>query len=198
MSESQYFHDARVHATLASVGFVVLLPVGILIARFGRAFTPKWFWPHAIWQFLIAGPVIMAGFAYGVKSVNVSDSGHLNDPHKKIGVSLFIMFIAQLLLGLTSHFVGPPRISLLLHRSPQRILHILLGLAIFALAFYQVHYGYTIEWPFYIGSIVPSSVPAAWKALVIIWPVLYVLGYALLPKQLSQESAYRNRAVAKN
>ncbi|KIJ44141.1 hypothetical protein M422DRAFT_47617 [Sphaerobolus stellatus SS14] len=196
---NSYDHDARIHATLSSVGFIVLLPVGMLIARYARAFTPRWFWPHAVWQFLIAGPVIIAGFAYAVIiAKQVPALGQFNDPHKKAGLALFIMYLCQLFLGIVSHSTRGPRLFFFLHRSPQRVLHILLGLAIFGLSFWQVRYGYTVQWVTYVGTPVPPSVHKAWLALVIIFPVLYVLGYAFLPKQLSQEAASRNKVTNGN
>lgn len=44
----------------------------------------------------------------------------------------------------------------------------MLGLALFGLGFWQVMYGYTLEWPTFVGSVVPASVNKAWKALVIV------------------------------
>ena len=39
------------HGILATIGFVVLLPFGSLIARYLRVFTPYWFTAHWIFQF---------------------------------------------------------------------------------------------------------------------------------------------------
>jgi hypothetical protein len=65
---------------------LVLLPVGILIPRYARTFTNKWFFGHVAFQFLFAGPVIMAGFAMGYKAVtnNIKVGGipsHFTDQH---------------------------------------------------------------------------------------------------------------------
>ncbi|KAF8590534.1 hypothetical protein K439DRAFT_1651187 [Ramaria rubella] len=194
-------HEIRLHATLAPIGFIILLPIGILIPRLTRTFTNKWFLPHALFQSLIAGPIIVAGVAYGLKAtqrmVAADDTTHFSDPHKKAGLALFILYICQVLLGLTSHLFKRPSFRFLLHRSPHQVLHIALGLAIIGLAFYQVHLGYTYEWLFFVGSVPPTSVNKAWLALVIIFPVLYVLGYALYPRQISQESAHRDSSSSR-
>lgn len=65
---------------------MVILPIGILIPRFARSFTDKWFYFHFVFQFVIAGPLIMAGFAYGYKAVQNtinegSSSSHFSDQH---------------------------------------------------------------------------------------------------------------------
>ena len=53
------------HAFLVSLGFLVLLPAGSLIARYGRVFTPEWFPAHKLSQYIIAGPVITIGVLLG-------------------------------------------------------------------------------------------------------------------------------------
>ncbi|KAF8520213.1 hypothetical protein BU17DRAFT_75762 [Hysterangium stoloniferum] len=192
-----YQHETRLHATLASIGFVVLIPIGILIPRYARTFTNKWFYGHAIFQTLVSGPVIVAGVAYGLKAtqrtVATDATTNFGDTHTKLGLTLFVLYFAQVLLGVFSHFVKRPSSSIFLHRTPHQILHIMLGLAIFGLAFYQVHLGYTVEWVTFVGLPVPTNVNTAWMALVILFPILYVLGYALYPRQIKQEAEYRQR-----
>jgi len=180
-----------------SVGFLVLVPLGVLIPRFARTFTAKWFYGHLGFQLFLAGPIIVAGFAMGVYStqltVNAQETAHFDDPHKKTGLALFILYIIQVVLGLTTHWFKRPSNRLLLHRAPHHILHIAVGLAIIGLAFFQVHLGYTFEWVVWVGApLVPPSVDKAWKAWVIIIPILYIGGLALLPRQISQESAMRH------
>lgn len=189
-------HEVRVHATLASIGMVVLLPVGVLIARYLRTTKIRWFWIHAFWQGLVLGPVLLTGIGYGIKAtqrqVDAGTTATFNDPHKKAGLAILILYIIQVFLGLFSHYVNSPTIPFV-YRTPQRILHILIGLSLFGLGFWQVNYGYLTEWPTYVGSIVPASVNKAWKALVILFPILYAIGWVILPKQISQEAALRRK-----
>lgn len=49
LSASQRF--AFVHAIFCTVGFLVFLPAGALVARWARTFTPAWYTAHWIAQF---------------------------------------------------------------------------------------------------------------------------------------------------
>lgn len=53
------------HGFLVSLGFLVLLPAGSLIGRWGRAFSPKWFRAHWFANMAVAGPVITLGVLLG-------------------------------------------------------------------------------------------------------------------------------------
>ncbi|KAJ7099946.1 hypothetical protein B0H15DRAFT_502847 [Mycena belliarum] len=182
---------ARNHAIVCTVGFLILLPLGVLLARYARTFTRTWFWGHATMQLVISGPVIFAGWAMGHNLANKLEMPSLSDPHQKIGVALLALYVTQLLLGAVIHFIKMPALFRG-HRPPQNYLHVVLGLAILALAAYQVHYGLTIEW-LVTGGLhkVPDSAMHAWMALIIVFWVLYFLGMALLPRQFSREKEGR-------
>jgi len=184
---------ARNHAIVSTVGFLILLPLGVLLARYARTFTRRWFWGHAVMQLVISGPVIFAGWAMGHSLANTLKLESLYDPHQQIGIALLAMYVTQLLLGTVIHFVKLPGLFRG-HRPPQNYLHVALGLAILALAAYQVHYGLTIEW-LMTGGLhqVPNSAMHAWMALIIVFWVLYFLGMALLPRQFSRESESRQQ-----
>jgi len=181
---------ARRHAILCSVGFLILLPLGVLLARYTRTFLRHWFWGHAIIQLIVSAPVIFAGVAYGFQAANSLEFPMLQDPHQKIGVALIALYAIQLLLGMFIHFIKLPIRG---HRPPQNYLHVVLGLAILALAAYQVHYGLTIEWVFATGGNhpIPDDAMHAWLALIIVFWVLYFLGMALLPRQFKREKEGR-------
>ncbi|KAH9478767.1 Cytochrome b561 and DOMON domain-containing protein [Psilocybe cubensis] len=182
---------ARNHAILCVVGFLILLPIGALVARYSRTLRYKWFWAHWIIQFLIAGPVIFTGWALGYKTTNELETPHFTDPHQKVGLALLILYVVQMALGAIVHFFKLPSIFRG-HRPPHSYLHVLVGLAIFILAQWQVHYGLFTEW-LLTGGLhqVPESAKHAWLALVIVFWVLYGLGMALLPRQFKQESQAR-------
>ncbi|KAJ8509441.1 hypothetical protein ONZ45_g8384 [Pleurotus djamor] len=182
------------HAILCTIGFLIILPIGSLVARYLRTFTHNWFWFHAIWQFLVGGPIIFAGWALGRETTNLLQEPHYNDPHKKTGLALLILYILQLTLGAVIHWYKPT-VFFKGVRPPQNYLHAVLGLIILALAAYQVHYGLNTEW-LLTGNFhaVPQSAKNAWEALIILFWILYPLGLFLLPRQFTQERAYR-RAV---
>lgn len=62
------------HGFLVSLGFLVILPAGSLIGRYGRAFTPKWFHAHQVSNFYVALPVIVLGVLLGPAVVYSKES----------------------------------------------------------------------------------------------------------------------------
>ena len=94
----------------------------------------------------------------------------LTNSSQKIGLCLLCIYLLQLALGTIIHFFKPSVSFLRGHRPPQNYFHAFFGLAIIALAFYQVHYGITIEW--YEGTgdgtVVPRAAMRAWEALLIV------------------------------
>ncbi|KAK7447734.1 hypothetical protein VKT23_013990 [Stygiomarasmius scandens] len=181
---------ARNHAILCTVGFLILLPLGIVFARYLRTFTNKWWAGHAVIQLVISVPVISAGWHYGWRVAQMAGLGHFIDPHTKMGLALLILYAIQLVWGLVIHFF---KIGAATTRPVQNYFHVFLGLVIMILAQEQVHYGLYIEWPFATGNIhpVPQSAKNAWIALVVIFWVLYLAGFALLPRQFAQEKRVR-------
>ncbi|EIN04623.1 hypothetical protein PUNSTDRAFT_75977 [Punctularia strigosozonata HHB-11173 SS5] len=163
---------ARTHALLSSIGFLILLPLGVLLARYARTFTSRWWWAHGLIQFVVSGPVILAGWAYGYQTTQrLFTGGNWVDTHKKIGLALLVLYLFQVFFGLFVHFLKFPRFARTpLHRPPQNYLHAILGLAILALAAYQVHYGLYTEWPRSTGGLhaVTQEAKHAWLALIIV------------------------------
>jgi len=188
----------RNHAVLCTVGFLILLPIGALVARYSRTLPYKWFYAHWIIQFVIAGPVIFAGWALGHQTSTFLGAGHFIDPHQKMGLALIILYVLQLAIGVLVHFFKFPKL-LRGHRAPHNYLHVIFGLAIFILAQYDVHYGLYIEWDNQTGGLhqVPNSAKKAWLALVVLFWVLYGLGMAFIPRQFKQESESRKAANGK-
>ncbi|KII84247.1 hypothetical protein PLICRDRAFT_179510 [Plicaturopsis crispa FD-325 SS-3] len=179
---------ARRHALLSSIGFLILLPLGVLVTRYLRTFTARWWFGHWIIQFLISGPVIFAGWAYGHQTTMTLGTPNFMDIHQKIGVVLLILYLAQLVLGAVIHFFKTPSLFSG-RRPPQNYLHAVLGLVILALAAYQVHYGLVTEWLLVAGGLhaIPQSAINAWMALIIVFWAMYAIGLALLPRQYRQE-----------
>ncbi|KAA1472398.1 hypothetical protein DENSPDRAFT_838654 [Dentipellis sp. KUC8613] len=180
---------ARNHGLISSIAFLIFLPLGVLVARHVRTFSNGWWFAHWITNFIISGPLIFAGWALGHQTTSQSfTGGHFKDRHQKIGLALLILYLVQLFMGAFIHFVRTPSIFVV-HRPPQNYLHAILGIAILALAAYQVHYGLYTEWAFVTGNLhpVPMSAKHAWLALIIIFWALYGLGLAFLPRQYKQE-----------
>ncbi|KAI0067008.1 hypothetical protein BV25DRAFT_1795970 [Artomyces pyxidatus] len=159
----------RTHALLVSIGFLIFLPLGTLTARYLRTYTNRWWFGHSTINFVISAPLIFAGWALGHQATTESLIGHFNDRHKQIGLALLVLYLFQLTLGAFIHFIRIPFLFVG-HRPPQNYFHAILGLAILALAAYEVHYGYTTEWPTITGNVhpVPESAKHAWLALIIV------------------------------
>jgi len=118
------------------------------------------------------------------------DNLHLNDVHKKWGVAIFVLYFAQGALGFIIHKLKPKNS---LRRPLQNYLHAIVGLLIIGLAFYQVKSGFDTEWTLKTGRKIPGAVRVVWYVWVVLLPVLYFAGLALLPRQFKQE-----RGTSKN
>jgi len=185
---------AKRHAILVATGFLILLPIGVLVARYMRTFNRHWVNLHLIIQLFIAGPILLGGIGTGIKfTESVNTGGNFVDPHKKTGLALLILYLVQAALGLFIHFFKMPRF-MRGRRPPQNYFHVALGLIILAVAFEQVHYGIYIEWAEGTGGNppVPESAKRAWLAWVIVFWVVYFAGYLLLPRQFKQERLARD------
>ncbi|KAK0213310.1 hypothetical protein DFS33DRAFT_1377795 [Desarmillaria ectypa] len=182
-----------VHAILCILGFLLFLPLGSLLARYVRTFTPKWYTGHWISQFALAGPLIVVGFALGVQGVSSQGVPHLSDDHQKWGAGIFVLYLIQCSLGAIIHWVKPKRF---IGRPPQNYLHAIFGLIIIGLAFYQVRTGYVSEWANSTGrGDVANGANIAWYIWVVLLPLLYSAGLAFLPKQYRQEAEGRKKRM---
>ncbi|KAG8892142.1 hypothetical protein FRC01_014323, partial [Tulasnella sp. 417] len=71
----------RTHGILMTVGFLLCLPLGVFIARFSRTVSflkDKWFTAHWFVQFVVSGPIIVAGWFIGYDYVG---DDHFQDTH---------------------------------------------------------------------------------------------------------------------
>jgi hypothetical protein len=111
----------------------------IIISHSSYLGSRRWYGAHWIIQLLISGPIIFAGWAYGSQAKDKLSVGvEISDTHTKLGVTVLVLYILQVLLGLFIHYVKFPSFARSrLHRPPQNYLHAVLGLTIFALAAYQ-------------------------------------------------------------
>ena len=85
---------------------------------------------------------------------------------------MFVLYFAQVGLGMVIHWVKP---KVWRGRPPQNYLHAIVGIALIALALYQVHVGYSDEWPKLSGK---KKLP---RGVNILWDVLLVVSRLLRP-----------------
>ncbi|KAH9029949.1 hypothetical protein EDB85DRAFT_1866835 [Lactarius pseudohatsudake] len=161
---TEFKHNASAHGLLAGISFLVVLPAGVLIARYTRTFTNRWFHAHWIVNFFVGCPLILAAWVLGKKAHNF---GHASlTPHGKRGLFVIGLYIAQLVLGLVIHYIHIPFPSLG-HRPPQNFFHAVQGLVILGLANYQVYDGIYHKTGF-LAADARQSAKHAWLALLIV------------------------------
>lgn len=148
------------HGVMMVIGFLGLLPLGAIIARYLRTFSPFWFKLHWIIQWVLGAfgvpcvpcaelililflppalPIIITGFALGVTAVNKMPGQHLDDTHKKWGVAIFVLYFFQLGLGAFIHFIKRP-FAQIQRRSVQNYFHATFGIFLIGISFYQVRF----------------------------------------------------------
>ncbi|KAG8770896.1 hypothetical protein FRC12_003985 [Ceratobasidium sp. 428] len=201
-SSWEQVHYARIHGWCMATAFLIILPLGSITARYLRAYLPfqKWLSAHALIQ-LIALPIVCTGFGVGVHLAKYN--GQWKVPHTKIGLTLFLMYFIQVALGVLT--ASTPSVALgsakpnpnaqpdtrhpIRARPWYALLHAFWGVSMCIIASVQVRRGYTIEWPMKRGQKASESVNRAWKAWVVIIPVVYLAGLFLLKRQWAQERA---------
>ncbi|KAM5533724.1 hypothetical protein V8D89_012597 [Ganoderma adspersum] len=182
------------HAVLCVIGFLGLLPLGALVARYTRTFSPNWFKAHWIIQFAVAGPVIIVGVSMGIHAVVLAVSGPVNDVHKRWGISIFVLYLAQLAFGASIHFYKSAAWTKGHGRRPyQNYFHAVTGLLIIALAMFQVRTGFRSEWPVQTGrGPITNGANVFWYFWIVLLPVIYFSGVVLLiRRQFAQERQAR-------
>ncbi|KAJ8483230.1 hypothetical protein ONZ45_g14678 [Pleurotus djamor] len=179
-------HDKLVllHGVLLSAGFLVFLPLATLVARWGRTITEHWFKVHWIFNMLVGVPVVTLGWLLGPLAVMNRGSGHFRDAHQICGFVLYALFLVQVFLGRRIQS-RPPNHDGPAH-PPSNIIHMVFGLTILGFAVFQTHSGLN-EWESSLSQSLPPVIWRVWQAWVIILPIIYLVGFAFLPKQLALE-----------
>ncbi|KAH6913838.1 hypothetical protein BKA70DRAFT_646105 [Coprinopsis sp. MPI-PUGE-AT-0042] len=182
------------HAVLACIGFLILLPIGALIPRYLRTFVSGWFKFHWIVQFVLGGLAGVIGIILGFVGVSNRGGVHANTTHKRVGITLLVLYILQVSLGAIVHFFKPKSWTKGGRRPIQNYIHAILGVLIIALALFQARTGYKTEWPRVTSRAATNGVNIVWYVWVVLLPVLYFAGLALLPRQFKQEKRGNARA----
>ncbi|CAN6249209.1 unnamed protein product [Urochloa humidicola] len=91
---SDSFPTERKHGLLAMMGWGVLMPIGMITARYFRQLDPCWFYSHMAIQ--------VCGFAIGIAAVvlgfRINEDGLKNvDIHKALGIAILAMASLQVL-----------------------------------------------------------------------------------------------------
>ncbi|KAL0947161.1 hypothetical protein HGRIS_013288 [Hohenbuehelia grisea] len=174
------------HGVLASAGFLVLLPMGTLVARWGRTLSPHWFKVHWIFNMILAVPVVTLGWMLGPVSVMKFGGSHFSDAHRICGMFLYALFCVQVWLG--QKMRSRPATPNAPAHPPTNKLHMGLGLLTMCLAFFQAssRSGFQ-EFEQSTGHAASTAVVGLWNAWVVMLPIFYLVGLAFIPQQLARE-----------
>ncbi|WWC88768.1 uncharacterized protein L201_003681 [Kwoniella dendrophila CBS 6074] len=182
------------HVVCGSIATMAILPIGIIIPRISRGFSiNRWWFPtHGALNGLIAFGLIVA--AFGIAKANFL--GGFDSTHRKLGLTLFILSIIQVLLGILPHFWQPKhKLQTSSGRGPINFLHMLLGLVVVGVGFGTVWWGIDQEWEMYSGKGKPNvGWKVGWGLVVGITAIIYLGGFYLLPRQLKMEKERRHWA----
>lgn len=159
------------HMVMMIVAWFILVPAGILIARYGRTFF-KWFPYHRGIQ-IAAFVLVLIGFILIVVEVAQGGGGHFNNTHSQAGLAVFIIMIVQIILGAVGHRFK--------RFNPTRIVHVVIGLGVTVTAIWNSTAGLALwQWG-----------PPRWAQWILwIWggvlAIAYLAGLALLPRDIRQ------------
>lgn len=128
-----------VHAVLMCTGWCVLLPLGVLFARFGRSKSPTtgprawWFIRHQVFQYSGLACVI-AGLAV---AVYMKTGDHFTRLHEKLGLAVMICAVLQPL----NAWIRPPPRPLTLWRKLWSFWHQSVGYGVLGVAYVTIYFG---------------------------------------------------------
>ncbi|CAG8458617.1 2850_t:CDS:2 [Acaulospora morrowiae] len=127
------------HATIMFIAWLVCVPAAIYIARFARNLLPRsWFHIHWGIQVFLVVPLAIAGGSLSYVAVN---GFFFDDPHKIIGLILFIGLFVQLAIGGIHHKLFDPHRNFVPWWTQ---LHWWFGRALVVLAVFQVPLGLSL------------------------------------------------------
>ncbi|XP_016480725.1 cytochrome b561 and DOMON domain-containing protein At5g47530 [Nicotiana tabacum] len=167
---SSQFNKKNLHGLLNAVSWGIMMPIGILFARYLKVFSdPAWFYLHSIWQ-ITAYVIGVAGWATGLQ-LGSESPGIKFTVHRTIGIVLFSLATLQA----SAMLLRPKRDHK--HRIYWNIYHRSVGYSIVVLGIFNIFKGLNIlnpenKWRIaYIGTLIGLGIIAAFLE-VITWCVV--------------------------
>ncbi|KAK4707528.1 hypothetical protein R3W88_028453 [Solanum pinnatisectum] len=167
---SSQFNKRNLHGLLNAVSWGVMMPIGVLFARYLKVFSdPAWFYLHSIWQ-ITAYVIGVAGWATGLQ-LGSESNGIQFTAHRIIGFVLFSLATLQA----SAMLLRPKRDHK--HRIYWNIYHRAVGYSIVVLGIINIFKGLNILKPqkkwetYYIATLVGLGIIAAFLE-VITWCVV--------------------------
>lgn len=167
---SSQFNKRNLHGLLNAVSWGIMMPIGILFARYLKVFSdPGWFYIHSVWQ-ITAYVIGVAGWATGLQ-LGSESHGIQFTAHRTIGIVLFSLATLQV----SAMLLRPKRDHK--HRMYWNIYHRSVGYSIVILGIINIFKGLNILKPqkkwetSYIATLVGLGIIAAFLE-VITWCVV--------------------------
>ncbi|PHT64633.1 Cytochrome and DOMON domain-containing protein [Capsicum annuum] len=167
---SSQFNKRNLHGLLNAVSWGIMMPIGILFARYLKVFSdPAWFYLHSIWQ-ITAYVIGVAGWVTGLQ-LGSESRGIQFTAHRTIGIVLFSLATLQA----SAMLLRPKRDHK--HRIYWNIYHRSVGYSIVVLGIINIFKGLNILKPekkwetAYIATLVGLGIIAAFLE-VITWCVV--------------------------
>eukprot|EP00899_Mesostigma_viride_P010025 jgi/Mesvir1/19023/Mv12790-RA.1 len=138
----------KTHGVLMAIGWGILLPLGILVARFGKRWDPAWFHVHRVLQVL--------GLTFGtigfIIALNKFPVYFTQFTHGRLGFGAMMLGWAQLLIGvLRPHKEQQGRLE-------WEFLHVTVGRVAVVLASVAIFYGFQRYQLLYAANVKPTPV----------------------------------------
>lgn len=137
-SSEKYERLIKIHAILMAVGWGILAPFAVLLARFGRATTFKWVAAHQWIQIVGTTGFTLAGFGLAVAAVAANDESHFRGGHQKLGLAITILIFLQLFGGWWIHHKYNAQRT---RRPVTNWLHMVIGMAFLIAGFFAMYTG---------------------------------------------------------
>jgi uncharacterized membrane protein len=83
----------QVHGALNILGWGILLPLGVMVARYARSFDPAWFYTHIVFQ-ILGFVCIIGGIVTGFDVGSLVEADGLG-AHQALGVFLLVLASLQ-------------------------------------------------------------------------------------------------------
>ncbi|CAD6587866.1 MAG: hypothetical protein CYPHOPRED_004159 [Cyphobasidiales sp. Tagirdzhanova-0007] len=156
-------HDTIIlaHAIIGSIAWMIISPLAILIATYGRGWR-HWFRTHQLLQTVLTTLLTLVAVILACVAVNQHNTKHWSSSHQTIGLIILIVLVVQVVLGAYNHHKYSPDRT----KKPWRnIAHIILGIGLTALGFAQVRLGMPLYSTRY-GDNTPRGVVVIYGLLV--------------------------------
>ncbi|CAD6588635.1 MAG: hypothetical protein CYPHOPRED_004472, partial [Cyphobasidiales sp. Tagirdzhanova-0007] len=183
------------HAIIGSIAWMIISPLAILVATYGRGWR-HWVKAHQLLQTVLTTLLTLIAVILGCVAVKQHNTKHWSSSHQKIGLVILIVLVVQGVLGAYNHHKYSPDRT----KKPWRnIVHIILGIGLTALGFAQVRLGMPLYFKRY-GDITPKGVLGIYGLLVgvISLALLFGIFRAFWSRSKSGESLRSERTSRMN